>query len=480
MITHFDHPHVGSITEVTARVGGKGASLCAMTTQLGLPVPPGFTIGTEHAATGLTDDLFDAVLVGLDRVGAQLDRRFGDDTNPLLVSVRSGAPVSMPGMMDTILNVGITRSNRPVLGPSAFVDATYAAFREQFTRTVPTFDSTLMDDPHAVLRAAIAAVFASWNSARAQTYRTRQEIAHDLGTAVTIQAMVFGNCDARSGTGVAFSRDPSTGAPGACGDWLPQAQGEAVVAGTHTTQPLSTLAAFDHDSHTLLLAALDQLEVHYRDMVDVEFTIETGQLWILQARPGKRTAAAAARIACDLAAHPEIALSRAEAVARISTAMLDGDGLRRQVDGSISIARGLGVSPGLVTGRAALDCDYALELADTGESVILVRSETSPEDVHGMGVSAGILTATGGAMSHAALVAREWGIAAVCGADIAIDTHGFMAGKTQIAVGEIISIDGTTGEVFAGAVASATQDDSYVETLRQWASEIKVGETVHG
>jgi pyruvate, orthophosphate dikinase len=388
--------------------------------------------------------------------------------------------LTMPGMMDTILNVGVTRSNRAALGSSTFGDAVYAAFREQFTRTVPTFDSTLIDDPHAVLRAAIAAVFASWNSARAQTYRTRQGIAHNLGTAVTIQAMVFGNRDARSGTGVAFSRDPSTGAPGACGDWLSQAQGEAVVAGTHATQPLSALATIDPTSHTALIAALDRLEVHYRDMVDVEFTIESGQLWILQARPGKRTAAAAARIACDLVGHPEIALSRAEAVARIPAAVLDGDGLRTQAGGSISIARGLGVSPDVVTGRVALDCDYALELADAGESVILVRSETSPEDVHGMGVSAGILTATGGAMSHAALVAREWGIAAVCGADIVIDARGFAAGKTRIAVGDIISIDGTTGEIFAGAVASATEVDPYVEKLRQWASEIKIGETVHG
>ena len=480
MITYFDHPHVGSMAEITARIGGKGASLWVMTTQLGLPVPPGFTIGVEHGATGLTDDLFDAVLVGLDRIGAQLGRRFGDDANPLLVSVRSGSPVSMPGMMDTILNVGVTRSNREAFGSPAFADAVYGAFHEQFARTVPGFDSTLIDNPRAALRGAIAAVFASWNSARARNYRTRQGIADDLGTAVTIQAMVFGNRDARSGTGVAFSRDPSTGAPVACGDWLAQAQGEAVVAGTHTTQPLSALATADPESHTALLAVLERLEVHYRDMVDVEFTIESGHLWILQARPGKRAAAAAGRIACDLVGHPEIALSRAEAVTRVPAAVLDGDEVRTQGGSNISIAQGLGVSPGLVTGRVALDCDHALEMADAGESVILVRSETSPEDVHGMGVSAGILTATGGAMSHAALVAREWGIAAVCGADIAIDKDGFSAGETRIAVGDTISIDGTTGQVFAGVIASTAQVDTYVEMVRQWASDIKVGETVNG
>jgi pyruvate, orthophosphate dikinase len=364
MITFFDHPHDGTMAEIAARIGGKGASLWAMTQTLELPVPPGFTIGTEHAASGLTDALFDAVLVALDKIGAQLGRRFGDPANPLLVSVRSGAPVSMPGMMDTILNVGVTSADGGALGPPAFVTATRAALREQFARSVPRHDPMILDDPRATLRAAIEAVFASWNSPRAKSYRAREGIADDLGTAVTIQAMVFGHRDARSGTGVAFSRDPSTGAPGAIGDWLPRAQGEAVVAGTHATQPLTRLADFAPAAHRALLDALVRLEVHYRDMVDVEFTIESGRLWILQARPGKRTPAAAARIACDLVDNPAIALSRAEALARVSETVLSGTGIAAQAGTNTPIAQGLGVSPGLVSGRVAVDCDAAIDMAE--------------------------------------------------------------------------------------------------------------------
>ena len=464
------------MTDIAARIGGKGASLWAMTHQLGLPVPPGFTIDTEHGATGLTDALFAEVCAALEVIGAELGLRFGDAANPLLVSVRSGAPVSMPGMMDTILNVGVPMGDCAALGAPEFVAATREALRTQFARTVPEHDPAIIDDPFATLRMAIEAVFASWQSPRAQSYRAREGISDALGTAVTIQTMVFGHRDARSGTGVAFSRDPSTGAPGATGDWLPQAQGEAVVAGTHATQPLTALAAFAPHAHAELLAALDQLEVHYRDMVDVEFTIESGKLWILQARPGKRAAAAAARIASDLIDHPGIALTPAEALARVPAAT----GQRTQSGANRTITRGLGVSPGLVHGRVALDCDAAIALDDKGEAAILVRPETSPDDVHGMGVSVGILTATGGMMSHAALVAREWGIAAVCGAPIMIDATGFDTGGTRVNAGDIISIDGTTGEVFIGMIESNNVADPYLAMLHERINKIRQKETVDG
>lgn len=479
MITFFDHPHSGTMAEVAARLGGKGASLWAMTHKLGLPVPPGFTIGTEHAATALTDTLFAEVLAALEDIGTKLGRRFGDPANPLLVSVRSGAPVSMPGMMDTFLNVGLTGTHGAALGPPAFVDATRTALREQFARLLPECDPAVCDDPYASLREAINAVYASWQSSRARSYRAREGISDTLGTAVTIQAMVFGHRDAQSGTGVVFSRDPSTGTPGATSDWLPQAQGEAVVAGTHATQPLAALARQHPGAYTALLAALDRLELHYRDMVDVEFTIESGQLWILQARVGKRTSAAAVRIACDLVDHPEIALSRAEALMRVPRSM-SGNDICAQSGANTAVTCGLGVAPGLVSGRVAVDCDHAIALADEGHDVILVRAETSPEDVHGMGVAVGILTATGGMMSHAALVAREWGIAAVCGAPIIIDDYGFNAGTTRITVGDTISIDGATGQVFTGAIVGEAVSNPYRERLRGWASEVTIREKIDG
>ena len=456
------------MVDVAARIGGKGASLWAMTTQLGLPVPPGFTIGTEHAVTGVTDALFNEIVAGIDRIGHEVGKRFGDSANPLLVSVRSGAAVSMPGMMDTILNVGVTAAVIHKQDDPDFARATHDAFINQFVKAVPAFDHSLRDDPYAVLRASIDAVFASWNSPRAQAYRAREQLPDATGTAVTIQAMVFGNRDARSGTGVIFSRDPSTGAPGMTGDWLAQAQGEAIVAGTHRTLPIETLATHDPPAFDELVAAVNTLETFYRDMVDVEFTIESGRLWILQARVGKRAAAAAARIAHDLV--EEGRLSHKEAIAMVPASLFDGAMLVTRRDGEhVAAAHGLGVSPGLVSGRAAFDCDAAIDMADAGDPVILVRRETSPDDVHGMGVSVGILTATGGAMSHAALVAREWGIAAVCGADIDIVDGAFVAGARRIVAGDMISIDGATGEVFVGRVSGTSVPDTFVDTIRTWA-----------
>ncbi len=464
MISYFDSPHIGSDAEIAARIGGKGLSLWLMTSKLGLPVPPGFTIESGAVSVGSAE-----VRAAVAQLEAQLSKRLGDAAAPLFLSVRSGAPVSMPGMMDTILNVGLTPAVMAAMAYKDFAEDSHAAFRAGFDKAVPGYVD--FDDPYAVLDAAIAAVFASWNSPRAVSYREREGISAALGTAVTVQAMVFGNACDLSGTGVAFSRNPSTGDPAPTGDWLARAQGEAVVAGTHHTEDLDALAALHPAAHAELITAMDQLEAHYRDMVDVEFTIEQGKLWILQARRGKRSPAAAARIAVDLVESG--ILSRAEALAIVPAGVRDGSiRLTRRSGDAVPIAHGLGVSPGLVTGHVALDCDAAIDMVDEGKDVILVRSETSPEDVHGMGVSVGILTTTGGAVSHAALVAREWGIAAVCGASIGIAADHFTAGALRVRGGDVISIDGSSGEVFLGTVSGEAVADPYVAILRDWADEI--------
>ena len=463
MISFFDHPHSGSDTDIAQRIGGKGLSLWLMTSTLGLPVPPGFTI---EAGSSSVDPA--QVRSAVAQLEGQLGKGFGDPNAPLFLSVRSGASVSMPGMMDTILNVGLTPAVMAAMPDPEFAADSDATFRAGFDKAVP--GPTDFDNPFAVLEAAIAAVFASWNSPRAKSYRDREGISADLGTAVTVQAMVFGNACDRSGTGVAFSRNPSTGAPAPTGDWLARAQGEAVVAGTHNTQNLEALAVLHPDIHAELMAAMAQLELHYRDMVDVEFTVERGKLWILQARRGKRSPAAAARIAVDLAEAG--ILSRVEALAIVPAGVRDGTlRLTRRSGNALPIAHGLGVSPGLVTGCVALDCDRAIDMVDEGKDVILVRRETSPEDVHGMGVSVGILTATGGAVSHAALVAREWGIAGICGASIEIAEDHFTAGPLRIQGGALISLDGSTGEVFLGAVSGEAVDDPHVLILQNWANE---------
>lgn len=438
MILYFDHPHA-SHDDARTSVGGKGASLWAMT-RLGLPVPPGFTIPIADARRiadrGLGDADREALGEGLARIGAQVGRRFGDGADPLLLSIRSGAARSMPGMMDTILNLGAG------------------------------------DNPWEDLACAVEAVARSWHGERARAYRAHAGLGDEGGTAVTVQAMVFGDRDAQSATGVAFSRCPTTGAPGAVGDLLFEAQGEAVVAGTRTPEPLDRLIGRLPEAAAALQEALRRLEAHYRDMVDVEFTVESGRLWLLQARPGKRSAAAAARIAVDLAAHPEIRLSRAEAVARVPD-LLGGTPLLTRAAGSTPLARGMPAAPGLATGALALTPDAAIDMSEAAP-VILARAETSPEDVHGIGVSAGVLTALGGPMSHAALVAREWGIPAVVGcAALRFVDGGAMIGRVRVGQGEIISIDGSTGEVFAGAVAGEVMEDPHAATLRTWAQAMK-------
>ena len=394
-----------------------------------------------------------------------MGRRLGDPDDPLLVSVRSGAAFSMPGMMDTILNLGLNDDS--VKGLAARTDERFAldSYRrllsmygrivlevpgERFddrleaakvdagVRTdaevsadalaalVADYQQVILDatgspfpqDPRQQLRGAVEAVFRSWESPRAQAYRRREHIAHDLGTAVNIQSMVFGNRDDQSGTGVAFTRDPSTGAAGAYGDFLVNAQGEDVVAGIRTTLPLDAMAEIFPAAHTELTFILERLERHYRDMLDCEFTVESGRLWMLQTRVGKRTGAAALRIAVALTEDPTIHISRAEAVQRVRPEHLD-QVLHPQL-GDVTaplLATGLPASPGAAVGHAYFDADGAEAAAGRGERVVLVRQETSPEDVHGIAVAQGVLTSRGGLVSHAAVVARGWGKPAVVGAE---------------------------------------------------------------
>ncbi|MFN7176330.1 MAG: PEP/pyruvate-binding domain-containing protein, partial [Thermaurantiacus sp.] len=381
MIFFFDHPHASEAAAV-AEVGGKGASLSTIRS-LGLPVPPGFTIGIgaarRIAATGLTAADRRAIADAVSRLEAETGQRFGDPSAPLLLAVRSGAAMSMPGMMDTLLNIGATPAVVSALAATA--DPGFAAeiaARAQAGIAAlrgAAAPAATADDPAAALQAAIAAVAASWHAPRARAYRRRMGLPDDGGTAVTVQAMVFGNrCD-RSATGVAFSRCPDTGRPGARGDILFRAQGEDVVAGRRQTLPLTALRETLPEAAARLDTALDRLETRYRDLVDVEFTIESGRLFILQARRGKRSAIAAARIARDLAHDPRVALSRAEALARAPLPLLlEARNMRAAAAGATPLAVGVPASPGLVSGPVALSPEQAIALAETGPAPILVRA----------------------------------------------------------------------------------------------------------
>ncbi|MFD2081428.1 pyruvate, orthophosphate dikinase [Actinopolymorpha cephalotaxi] len=489
-------------------LGGKGANLAEMT-NLGLPVPPGFTITTEACRTYLETGrepagLHEEVGRHLANVEAVRGRRLGDPADPLLVSVRSGAKFSMPGMMDTVLNIGLTdRSVRGLAeqaGDERFAWDSYRRLLQMYGRTVlgidgPHFDDALdalkrdrgaahdvdldagalrelvltykgivraesgrdfPQDPREQLDAAIRAVFDSWNAPRAITYRRQERISADLGTAVNVVAMVFGNLGSDSGTGVAFTRDPASGARGVYGDYLANAQGEDVVAGIRNTVPLTELAQLDKVSYDELLDIMATLEGHYRDLCDIEFTIERGRLWMLQTRVGKRTAAAAFRIATQLV--DEGLITEDEALARVDGHQLaqlmfprfDDRAARR------AVAHGMNASPGAAVGRAVFDTATAVEWNATGEQVILVRRETNPDDLDGMIAARGILTSRGGKTSHAAVVARGMGKTCVCGVetlDIDVARGRFTApGGVEVAEGDVISIDGTTGDVFLGEV----------------------------
>jgi pyruvate,orthophosphate dikinase len=489
-------------------LGGKGANLAEMT-NIGLPGPPGFIITTEacryYLEQGSTPQgLDEEITAHLDELEASMDRKLGDPSDPLLVSVRSGAKFSMPGMMDTVLNIGLSDESVQGLAKQAgnerFAWDAYRRLIQMFGKTVLGIDGDHFEhaideakkakgvrndldldaadlqnlvekfkgivktqtghdfpqEPREQMDLAIKAVFNSWNSDRAILYRRQERIPVDLGTAVNVVAMVFGNLGMDSGTGVAFTRDPSTGAQGVYGDYLQNAQGEDVVAGIRNTVPLADLENIDKACYDQLMQIMSTLENHYRDLCDIEFTIERGKLWMLQTRVGKRTAAAAFRIAMQLVDQDLIDMD--EALSRVS-----GEELARlmfprfDTSGQVTkIAKGISASPGAAVGKAVFDSTTAVALAAQGEKVILVRRETNPDDLHGMIAAQGILTSRGGKTSHAAVVARGMGKTCVCGADdLVVDTKAkkFTApGDITVSEGDLLSIDGTSGVVYAGEV----------------------------
>jgi pyruvate,orthophosphate dikinase len=477
-----DQRHDLTFVELKRLLGGKAANLAVMALDLDLPVPPAFTITTaacnEYLAHGWPAGLDEEMREHMARIEHRVGQGFGDPANPLLVSVRSGAPVSMPGMMDTILNLGLTTATTEGLAASSgsrkFADNCRKRFEVMFADIVGADE--VPEDAWAQLRAAVEAVFRSWNSDRARAYREREGIPDDLGTAVTVQAMVFGNRSVGSGTGVLFTRNPATGEPVLYGDVMFNAQGEDVVAGTHATEPITVLDERMPDVARELRAYATRLERHHRDLCDIEFTIEHGKLWMLQCRIGKRSPQAALRIAVDMAGDPGFPLSREEAVHRVEVLLVDPPrSTIERGDVGPALALGLPASPGVACGEIVTSPDAAVEAAEAGRTVILVRSQTSPDDVHGMARAAGILTATGGLASHAAVVARGWGIPAVVGAAAVEVGEGVaVIGGRTFAAGETITIDGTTGEVFAGAVAGTATVVPEAATLLAWARELGI------
>ena len=488
-------------------LGGKGANLAEMT-KLGLPVPPGFTITTEACRaylkeSAVPESLATEVTRALRGVEDQMGRHLGDPADPLLVSVRSGAKFSMPGMMETVLNIGL--NDESVLGLAAvsgnerFAWDSYRRLIQMFGKTVLDIDGDLFSDaldelkaergvkgdtdltaedlkglvdtfkgivkeqtgedfpqdPRTQMDMGIEAVFRSWNTERARIYRRRERIPHDLGTAVNICTMVFGNMGENSGTGVCFTRDPSSGHSGVYGDYLENAQGEDVVAGIRNTLALSDLERINKPVYDELRAIMRKLETHYRDMCDIEFTVERGKLWMLQTRVGKRTAAAAFRIATQLLG--EKLITRDEALGRVT-----GDQLTQlmfpQFDAKAEkelIARGMAASPGAAVGKIAFDNAQAVEAAEKGIKTVLVRRETNPDDLPGMVAAEGVLTARGGKTSHAAVVARGMGKTCVCGAEsLVIDAAAgtVTIGDLVLTADDTIAIDGQTGEIFRGEV----------------------------
>jgi pyruvate,orthophosphate dikinase len=452
-----------------------------MANDLGLPVPPGFVITTDACKAwhrdGWPDGLDGELRSQVARVEASVGRRFGDPADPLLVSVRSGAPVSMPGMLDTILNLGLNAATAEglaaVSGDASFAAACSARLETMYRDIV---GPAVPEDPWQQLRSAVEAVFRSWEGERARSYREREGIDPDLGTAVVVQAMVFGNRGPDSGTGVLFTRDPATGEDVLYGDVLFGAQGEDVVAGTHATQPVAVL-----DERLPAVAAqlrdhAQRLERHFLDVCDIEFTIEEGRLWMLQTRIGKRTARAACRIALEMAEDLSFPLSRREAVERVADILADPPVIVGVASADVPVvAQGLGASPGLASGAIATSPDTAVRMADGGAAVLLVRSETSPDDVHGMARSVGILTTTGGLACHAAVVARGWDIPAVVGASGVMVHDGAVTigGRTWLE-GDVLTVDGASGEVFGGAVETVTAIAPEAARLLRWADELRI------
>ena len=477
-----DQRHDLTFAELKRLIGGKAANLSVMAHDLGLPVPPAFTISTvacnEYLAGGWPAALDAELRAHMARMEERVGQRFGDPAEPLLVSVRSGAPISMPGMMDTILNLGLNDATTQGLaarsGSTKFAANCRKRFEAMFRDIVGA--ETVPEDTWVQLRAAIEAVFRSWNSDRARTYREREGIPADLGTAVTVQAMVFGNRSVDSGTGVLFTRNPATGEPLLYGDVMFNAQGEDVVAGTHPTEPIAVLDERIPAVGRELRDYATRLERHHADLCDIEFTIEHGKLWMLQCRVGKRSPQAALRIAVDMAEDPDFPLTRADAVRRVAGILTDPPKRTTQRGGvGPVLAVGLPASPGVACGEIVTSPGAAVEAAAAGRTVILVRAETSPDDVHGMAKAAGILTATGGLASHAAVVARGWGIPAVVGAAaVKVRESEIVLGDRTLAVGEKITIDGTTGQVFAGSAAGLSTVVPEAATLMAWASELGI------
>ena len=523
----------GSRDALRGLLGGKGANLADMV-RLGVPVPPGFTVTTEAcnaylAAGGASlDGLFDEVFTALTALEGETGKKFGDADTPLLLSCRSGAKFSMPGMMDTVLNLGlndeITEALAQRTGDARLAYDLYRRLIQMYGSVVMGVDGDALervigarrrergvkldadlngDDWRAIcqglsevirsttgddfpqdsrrqLTASIEAVFGSWNGKRAVDYRNATSIAHDLGTAVNVQAMVFGNLDAESSTGVCMSRNGTTGEPELEGDYLEHAQGEDVVAGIRETHPISVLGERHPAIYEELRGIAKRLEQHHRNMQDLEFTVESGRLWILQTRDGKRTAEAEVRIAVDMAG--EGLITRDEALTRVSPEQVDVF-LHPKLDPVAMeavppLARGLAVSPGAAVGQVVFDADAAEAGAKEGRDVILVRPDTKPDDVHGMLAARGIVTTRGGRTSHAALVARQFGRPAVVGVvEMEIDAlaRQLRVGETVVEEGEWVSIDGTRGLVFPGQLPTVTSDldNPALTTLLSWADDVR-------
>ncbi len=519
-------------------LGGKGANLAEMT-NAGLPVPPGFTITTEacnaYFAAGkkFPKGMWDQVLEAIATLEKQTGKTLGDPANPLLVSCRSGARISMPGMMDTVLNIGLNprvlKGFAKLTGNERTAWDAYRRLIQMFgnivkgiprhrfevildefkERTVGGRDTDLTvamlkdlvadfkslyekelgekfpDDPLKQIRHAVAAVFDSWFGAPAMSYRNAEGLSHDWGTAVNVQTMVFGNMGETSGTGVAFTRNPATGEKQVWGEYLLNAQGEDVVAGIRTPQPISAMAGEMPKQYKEFLRICSRLERHYKDMQDMEFTIERGKLWMLQTRTGKRTAVAAVKIAVDMV--NERLISKKVALMRVKSGQIDQFlhprfdpvAVQKAKDSGKLLAEGLNASPGAATGIAIFDADTAVERKEAGEQVILVRPETNPDDVHGMVASRGVLTQRGGMTSHAAVVARGWGKACVAGCEtikIDLEARTFRVDDKVIREGDYISIDGTTGAVFKGKISTiepSFEEEKELVTLLGWADEIR-------
>ena len=478
----YDHRHDLALPEIKALVGSKAANIGTMATELGLPVPPAFTVTTTACnaflAGGWPEGLGAEIRDGMARLERLVGRQFGDPADPLLVSVRSGAPLSMPGMMDTILNLGLNDATEAGLaaisGDPAFAADCHARFVKVYRDIVGV--ATVPDDPWEQLRGAVEAVFRSWNSDRARAYRAHEEISDALGTGVTVQAMVFGNRGDDSATGVLFTRNPATGENALYGDIMFRAQGEDVVAGTHATQPIAILETRMPAVYAELLSHARKLERHFGDLCDIEFTIEQRHLWMLQVRVGKRSPQAALRIAVEMAEADDFPITRAEAVCRVAGLLVDPPTrTTERSDAGAPLTRGLPASPGVASGEIALTAEAAIAAADAGRAAILVRAETSPDDVHGMARAAGILTSTGGLASHAAVVARGWGIPAVVGAaGVRLAAGAATIGDRLLAAGDPITIDGSTGDVFAGVAGGATEVVPEAAILLGWARDLGI------